>query len=286
MTEQVVIDVLNGRTRYAPVGVTWLPEQALDALFWGKASGPAEALGALVDNVPLDFAFVPAEAPWAEDAVAAVEAAGALPIWAVTGPLGRVEAKLGALDTLRMSSAEPAGLAAILDRELHATLDEVRRAAEYGVRALVVADDLAGDEGPLVSPDYVLEALAPCYRQLAQTAWQHEVIPLFHSDGDTRALVPALARAGYAAIHAGGLNAPKLLPLAEVAWGSGLVVIGGLHARSLLSGTRDQAASAVSLSRRGAMLVADDGGIASAEELAAFVTAARAVRASLAQSSS
>jgi hypothetical protein len=279
------MDVLSGRTRPAPVGVTWLPEHALDALFWGKASGPAEALGALAENVPLDFAFVPAEAPWAEDGVAAVTAAGALPIWAVTGPLGRVEAKLGALETLRMSSAEPAGLAAIIDRELHASLDQVRRAGEHGVRALVIADDLAGDEGPLVSPDYALEALVPCYRRLAQTAWQHEVVPLFHSDGDVRALVPALARAGYAAIHPGGLHATKLIAFAEVAWSSGLVVIGGLHARSLLSGTRDQAASAVSLSRQGAMLVADDGGIASAEELAAFVTAARAVRSSLAQSS-
>jgi hypothetical protein len=285
VTDEAVIDVLSGRTRPAPVGVTWLPEHALDALFWGKASGPAEALGALAENVPLDFAFVPAEAPGAEDGVAAVTAAGALPIWAVTGPLGRVEAKLGALETLRMSSAEPAGLAAIIDRELHASLDQVRRAGEHGVRALVIADDLAGDEGPLVSPDYALEALVPCYRRLAQTAWQHEVVPLFHSDGDVRALVPALARAGYAAIHPGGLHAAKLIAFAEVAWSSGLVVIGGLHARSLLSGTRDQAASAVSLSRQGAMLVADDGGIASAEELAAFVTAARAVRSSLAQSS-
>ena len=285
MTDDVVIDVLSGRARTAPVGVTWLPDDALDALFWGKASSPAEALGALAENVPLDFAFVPADAAWAEDGVTAVRGAGATPMWAIAGPLGRVEARLGALETLRMSAAEPAGLAAIIDRELHAALDEVRRAGELGVRALVVADDLAGDEGPLVSPDYVLEALVPCYRRLAQQARELEIIPLFHSDGDVRALVPALARAGYAGLHSGSVTASRLATVAEAAWANGLVMIGGLHAGNLLSATRDEAASAVSLSRQGAMLVSDDGGIASAEQLAAFVTAARAVRSSLAQSS-
>ena len=285
MADDVVIDVLRGRACVAPVGVTWLPDDALDALFWGKASSPAEALGALAENVPLDFAFVPAEAPWAEDGVAAVREAGALPVWAIAGPLGRVENKLGALETLRMSAAEPAGLAAIIDRELHAALDEVRRGRDLGVRALVVADDLAGDEGPLVSPDYVLEALVPCYRRVAQQAWEFEIVPMFHSDGDVRALVPALARAGYAALHAGGLTAARLAAIAEASWANGLVTVGGLHAGNLLSATRDEAASAVSLSRRGAVIISDDGGIVSAEELAAFVTAARAVRSSLAQSS-
>lgn len=285
MTDEAVIDVLSGRARTAPVGVTWLPEPALDALFWGKASGPAEALGALTENVPLDFAFVPAEVPWADEAVAAVRGASALPVWAVGGPLGRVEAKLGALETLRMSSAEPAGLASIIDRELHAALDEVRHAANLGIRALIVADDLAGEEGPLVSPDYVHEALFPCYRRLAQQARQVGIIPLFHSDGDVRALVPAFARAGYAGLHPGGVAATRLSGIAEALWSHGLVAIGGIHARNLLSGTREEAGSAVSLSRKGPMLVADDGGISSAEELAAFVTAARAVHSSLAQSS-
>ena len=285
MTDDIVIDALSGGTHHAPVGVTWLPADALDALFWGKAESPAEALAALVENVPLDFAFVPSGASWAQSAVDSVRAAGALPVWAIDGPLGRVEAKLGALETLRMSSAEPSRLAAIMDRELHAALDQVRRAADLEVRALVIADDLASDEGPLVSPDYALDALVPCYRRLAQEAREEHVVPAFHSDGDIRALVPALARSGYAAIHPGGLTTARLSALAEVAWANDMAVIGGLHARHLLSATRDEAAAAVALSRLGPMLVADDGGIVSAEELAAFVTAARAVRASLAQSS-
>lgn len=285
MTDEIVIDVLIGRARQAPVGVTWLPEGALDALFWGKTSGPAEALGALAENVPLDFAFVPAEAEWAGDAARAVRSAGALPIWTVAGPLGRVEQRLGAAETLRMSAGEPARLAAIIDRELHAALDEVRAAQDAGIRAVLIADDLAGDEGPLVSPDYALEALFPSYRRLAHQASDQALIPLFHSDGDVRVLVPALARAGFAAIHAGGLGGGKLSLLAETAWANGLVVVGGIHARSLLSGARHEAVSAVELSHNGPMLIADDGGISGAEELAAFVTAARAVRSALAQSS-
>jgi hypothetical protein len=53
----------------------------------------------------------------------------------------------------------------------------------------------------------------------------------------------------------------------------------------VLSGARDEAIAAFSLSRSGPFLVADDGGIASPEALAAFVTAARAVRSARAQSS-
>ena len=48
--------------------------------------------------------------------------------------------------------------------------------------------------GPLVSPDYALEALMPCYRRLAEEARKHGLLPTFHSDGDIRTLVPALAR--------------------------------------------------------------------------------------------
>ncbi len=285
MSGEDVVNVLRGTSHRAPIGVTWVPEAALDALFWGAADTPAEALGALVANVPLDFAFVPAEAAWADEAVAAVRSEGALPIWSVSGPLGRVEAKHGVLETLRMSAAEPARLAAALDRELHAALDEVRRASDLAVRAVLVADDLAGAEGPLVSPDYAIEALLPCYRRLADEAVASGTLPLFHSDGDIRTFLPSLARAGYVGVHAGGLALDRLDALVEAAWALRLAAIGGLPAAGLLSATREQAAGAVSLSRRGPMLIADDGGIASPEELAAFVTAARGVRTSLAQSS-
>lgn len=285
MAEDVVIDALAGRAGSSPVGVTWVPEPALDALFWGKAATPAEALSALAQDVPLDFAFVPGDAEWAADAVARLHAVGALPVWTVSGPLGRVEERLGAVETLRMSAAEPSDLAAIIDRQLHAALDEVRRGADLGVRAVVIADDLAGEEGPLVSPDYALDALVPCYRRLAQQVIEGAAIPLFHSDGDVRPLLPALAHAGFAAIHPGGLTSNRLAAVAGGAWAKGMVVVGGLRAARLLSATREEATAAVALSGRGPLLISDDGGIASAEQLAAFVTAARTVRTLLGQSS-
>jgi hypothetical protein len=264
-----------GRT----LGVTWIPAGVLLAVFQGRTDSHARALGSFVAQAGLDLAFVPAEEPWAADAVASVNAQDALSLWAISGPLGRVERSLGWTQALRATAAAPAELAFALDEALHEALDELRAGAKAGAGAIVVADDLAGDSGPLLAPDYVLEVLLPLYRRLAALAADLGLPAVFHSDGDIRALLPALARAGFSAVHPGGVRDEALEAYRAAAEESGLVVLAGMAASRLLAGARASADAAVDFARAGRVIITDDGGISSPEEIAAFVSAVRAVRA-------
>lgn len=274
-----VLALLTGqRVDRAVIGVTWLSVGALDALFMGRIEDPAQALGALVAQTHLDAAFVPGEEMWAVEAVRAVRAAGAMPLWAVSGPLGRVEDSLGWLQTLRSTVAAPAELAFLLDEALHETLESVRAGIAAGAGAIVIADDLAGASGPLLSPDYALEVLVPLYRRLAAQARGAGLPCVFHSDGDIRMLLPALARAGFAGVHPGGLAGDALEAFNLSARANDLVVLGGIAGAGLLEGAKASALASVDFAAAGGVIITDDGGIATPEELAAFVTAVRIVR--------
>lgn len=270
--------VLVGEDGGLVLGVTWLPPEALDALFWGRASTHAEAMAALVRELSLDMAFVPAEQVLSLASLAAVAREGALGAWAVSGVFGRVAIEVGWTQALARSAGAPGELASPLAQALHEALDDARMGLENGAGALVVADDLAGAAGPLVSPDFALEALLPCYRRLAEEAALAGVPAIFHSDGDVRMLFPALSRAEYSAVHVGGLPADSFPPTVQAARETGLVALGGLVAGELLPGAKALAARTKELLEGGGFIVTDDGGISSVEELAAFVSAVRAVR--------
>lgn len=276
-----VLALLRGQTvERAVVGVTWLPVGALDALFRGRIHEPAQALGAFVAQAGLDAAFVPADETWAAEAVDAVTATGGMALWALAGPMGRVEDSLGWLQALKSTVTAPAELAFLLDEALHEALEAVREGVRAGAGAIVIADDLAGASGPLLSPDYALEALLPLYRRLAAAAGEAGLPAVFHSDGDIRVLLPALSRAGFAAVHPGGLVDDALAALATSARSSGLAVMGGIAGSRLLAGAKASALASLAFAADGGVIITDDGGIASPEELAAFVTAVRAIRSS------
>ena len=262
------------------MGVTWVPAPVSEALVAGTdASGPAEALQTLALALGLDFAFVSATEPWAAEAVELLHEAGVVAVWSVAGVLGRVGESVGWLLALRMTAAEPGTLAVALAEALHAALDEARRGAGAGADAVLVADDLAGATGPLVSPDFALDALVPCYASVAALVGAHDVPAIFHSDGDVRTLYPALARAGFSAVHVAGPTGDAFLMSLSAAHAAGLVALGGIEAATLLEGARRQGERAGVAARGGRLLVCDDGGITLPEEVAALATALDAARA-------
>lgn len=280
MSADDALKALRGSSAPAvTIGVTWIPSGVLLAVFQGRAASEAEALAAFAVQAGLDLAFVPAEEPWAADAVARLRTAAVLPLWVVTGPLGRVERSMGWTQALGATAAAPAQLAFNLDEALHEALAETRAGALAGAGAIVVADDLAGATGPLLSPDYALEVLVPLYRRIASLAEEFGLPAVFHSDGDIRAVLPALARAGFSAVHPGGVRDEALETYRRTAEESGLTVLAGIAAGRLLEGARASADAAVDFAQAGRVIITDDGGISSPEEVAAFVSAVRSVRA-------
>ena len=271
---------LSGQDAGFVAGVTWVPAPVAEALVADQGgSSTAQALQTLALALDLDFAFVPAAEQWAEEAVALLHEAGVAAVWSVAGVLGRAGESLGWSEALIMSAAEPGALAAPLAEALHTALGEARSGRDAGADAVLVADDLAGKSGPLVSPDFALDALVPCYASLAAVARENHLPALFHSDGDVRSLYPALARAGYAAVHVAGLVGDSFLASVAAAHVAGLIALGGIEAATLLEGARRQGEAAGRAARGGQLLVCDDGGITRPEEVAALATALEAARA-------
>lgn len=260
--------------------MSWAPADALRALVRGvDADDPARALAGVATELDLDLVFVPAQAAWAADAVDALASRGIASAWAVPGPFGRVAQLRGWAETLKASAAEPGALASQLAEALHDALVDLRSGVGLGADVLVVADDLAASHGWLVSPDFALDAVVPCFHRLAAEADAAGLPSVLHSDGDVRAIFTALHDGGFSAVHPGGLDDAAIREMLSAARNAGLVVLGGLTARALIGeGARGPGRRAGELARDGSLIICDDGGMSRPEELAAYAVAVQTAR--------
>lgn len=260
-------------------GITWLTDETLDGATFGTPTrGRADSLATVSDALGLDFAFVPSYEPWAAEAARELSDRGVATIWSVAGVLGRAGKRLGWTDMLRMTVSAPGELASLFAEELHEALDEVRAGLAADATAILVADDLAGATGPLVAPDFALDALMPCYKALAGEITAQGTQAIFHSDGDVRILFPALVRAGFSAVHLAGLAALPFAASYAVARSQGLAVLGGVESAQLLRSAGELGRGVGRLALSGGLLVCDDGGITTPEEIAAYATSLEACR--------
>ena len=262
MTRAAAVAALRGGNAGFVAGISWVTPGFL---------------GDAVRSFGLDFGFVPADPRDAENRIAKLHALDAAAIWAVPGVLGRAAESIGWMEVLRLSAAEPGALAVTLAEALHDALDLTRTGIAAGADCVLVADDLAGANGALVSPDFALDALLPCYRSIAAEVIGDRVAA-FHSDGDVRVLMPSLAAAGFSAVHVAGMGGAGVTASVRAARAAGLVAIGGVVA----AGIGDDPVSAGDFAGRLAceegVLVCDDGGLVTPEDLAAYGIAVDAAR--------
>lgn len=261
------------------LGLAWVSPGAVRQLTFERGiENDAEGLAAVASAFGVDLAFVDASAPWAAEAVRLLHSEDIAAAWAVSGALSRVASHLGWTETMKASAGEPGVLAYALDTALHELLQETRTANLGGADVLVVADELASTAGWLVSPDFVLDALIPCYARVA-SEWG-EAPAVFHSDGDVRALYLPLRRAGFAGVHLALADQAHTALAAKAARAAGLVPLGGVRALGLRAeGARRSAEVAHALAVDAPFVVTDDGGMTSAEELAAYGAVLDGVRA-------
>ena len=262
------------------VGTTFVPLEAIEGLRWGSKHAPFK-LAAACDNTRADFAFVSASEVWASEAVDRIGGCGTAALWVVDGPLGRVARQNGWAPTLRLSASDPMALARAMDAHMFDALEQVRRGVRLDATAIVIADDLAGAEGPLVSPDFALEEVLPRCAKLAEEAALAALPSVFHSDGDLRSLLAAIRKAGFIAVHPGGLTDTQFEPVLAAARHVGLQVLGGIPGEMLRAGIPAAVAAgtrAALMAQAGGLLLADDGGITTSPELAALVEAFAAAR--------
>jgi len=261
-------------------GSAWLPPDLLDRVAdESGVSDRALAHATAATSLGVDLAFVDSDGDSAVAEVDALHEADIATVWAVPGVFGRICENLGWTEALRLTVADPGALAVRLDEALHEALEAARRGPLAGADALLVADELAGASGPLLPPDYALDALVPCYHRLAAEAVLSGLPALFHSDGDVRVLFPSISRAGFSAVHLAGLSPAQFAVDAAAARNAGLVVLGGLSAPAALGVSRDAGARVGAFAASlGGVIVCDDGGITTLEELAGVQVALEAAR--------
>ncbi len=271
---------LPRRTPFA-FGLTFVPPSALGALT-PASSTPGATFATAAREFGAAFAFVPSWEPWAEAALEPLIEAGVGVFWAVQGPLWPVLETLGVAEGLRRTLTAPAEMAARIEQGLDAVIARTRHGLESGAAAVVLAEDLAGSEGPLVAPDFAIEQLLPAYSAVVQTAAEFSSPAVLHTDGDTRWLLGAAKRAGFTAVHAGGgLDFDAFERLFWAARAVDLAVIGGLQTTELGHGlTRAEVlGSRVGLlTRAGGLLVADDGGVTDERQVVALARALEVAR--------
>lgn len=264
-----------------PFGLSFVPPETLGPLAH-DVSDPVRALVDAAVTLRASFAFVPADEPWAEELAEALSAEDIAPLWALSGPLWPVIHAHGVAEGLRATLTRPEAIGEEIDRGLDSLLAEAGRAMRSGARALVLAEDLAGTHGPLVAPDFAIAELVPRYERVVRAARALGMPALFHSDGDIRLLLPAIERAGFVGVHAGGgLTFDTFDRLFWTARELDLAVVGGMLTGELGNAARAEALGSTLgvLAQAGGLFVADDGGITSEREVAGLVTALAAARA-------
>lgn len=258
-------------------GLMWTSPHALRQLTSDTGiTGNAESLCATAAAFGVDMALVDSTVNWAGEAAAILHEHDIAVAWAVPGVLSRVAASHGWTETIAASVKEPGELAYALDEALHEMLVAVRHGQDVNAEVLVVADELSSTAGWLVSPDFALDALVPSYARAASEWLGRPAV--FHSDGDIRVLYAILARAGYAGVHLAPATQAQLGAAISAAHTAGLCPVGGLAAQSLRSEGARRTAEYAAAVATAPFVFADDGGMTSAEELAAFGAALDALR--------
>lgn len=277
--DDLVRGLLRGRSGLA-AGFSFVPEAAIAGMMWGHPGTPR--LAAACCELGLDFAFVASGEPGARALAEAVASCGASVFWTVEGPFGRVSAERGWSRTLADTARLTLDLTDALDR---ATLDAATEiaAAPPAAVACVIAEDIAASYGPLLAPDYVFAELIPRLGRLVAAATNRGMDPVLHSDGDTRVVIDALVDAGFLGLHVGGVSYDEFEMIYQSARAAGLSVIGGLSGDDLRAGVPRAMKAGVTagmLAMSRGLLVADDGGLTTSEEVAALVAAIGTARGS------
>jgi uroporphyrinogen decarboxylase len=243
--------------------------------------GPARALVRACERERLDFAFVPSWEPWALEAADLLGRCGVAVAWVVPGVLWPTLEVAGIPEGLRLVATDAEASARLMDDAVACAVPAAQAGIAAGAAALVVADDLAGSEGPLVDPTFLRSAVFARLTLIAGLAASAGIPAILHSDGDVRALMPDALAAGFAALHGdagGGAGIPEALAAARAA---GLVFVGGIPTAALASA--EEAVSAgecvCESALEGGMIVADDGGLTTRQQVTSLLQALRSVRA-------
>lgn len=106
-------------------------------------------------------------------------------------------AYLMGLDNLLMNIlAEPELVELTMQKVLQANMEVVRRAIRAGAEVIILGDDYAGNNGPMMSPEHFRQFILPALTKMISMIHEEGALCIKHSDGDLYPLLDLIVSAG------------------------------------------------------------------------------------------
>ncbi len=149
------------------------------------------------------------------------------------------------------------------------------------VAVVMLSDDLADEQGPLLSAELMAEMLLPRLRRLVRPVQEHEKLLLLNSRGKMADLLPVLHATGFHGIYP---VEPACNDIAQLKkeWAGRMALVGNISTTLLASGSRDEIethvhAACLELAPGGGYVLGPAGPVDDSVPPANLVTMARAV---------
>lgn len=125
---------------------------------------------------------------------------------------------------------DPAFVQRLLEARTEWCIAMYQKAISLGAEILILGDDVAYGNGPMISPRMWRQLIWPWHRQIVEAL---DMPVIWHSDGDIGPLLPMAIEAGFVGIH--GLDAIAGMDLAGIKreYGRDLVLVGNVDVRVL-----------------------------------------------------
>jgi hypothetical protein len=119
----------------------------------------------------------------------------------VNGPIARFIENDGFFNAMLSIKNNPSLFSEVGTQLLGEMKEKVRLSYANGVKAIAIADDIAGNKGLLFPISFFMDRVLPIYKEIAAIIKENGLFAFFHSDGETRRVIDPLIRGGYDCIH-------------------------------------------------------------------------------------
>ena len=150
----------------------------------------------------------------------------------IDGPFQRLVEKRGLMKILTGWVSEKENVLKAYEDERANIENLLGRCLEHPVHGVVIADDLAGDQGTFLDPLHIKRFFTPFYDRAVSKIHEAHAFALFHSCGNISKIMPQLLSHGFDGLAAVQDRTNDLMSL-KARYGSQLVLMAGIEGEIL-----------------------------------------------------
>lgn len=146
----------------------------------------------------------------------------------IDGAFGLGVRMLGFMDFISLIMTEPEKAADFVEGVTALVLQQAGEAKCRGAHGIILAEDIAFDEGPFLPLASLRGLLFPLWSKLAGEVSKLGMKILFHSDGNIMEVIPAIIEAGFSGLHSLQPSAGMDIALVKREYGRDMCLMGNM----------------------------------------------------------